>query len=533
MKLRYYLIIIFIFFTSVQTILNLYLFKNYQKQLITGNVASISQIELNLINASADLFDDTVNMIASRTSLIQAVVAWQQHQDVEAKNNINDLILDTYNSFNLVKWIQVYDDNGQIITYAPRSNTIQPLNYDYANNMVAVAENQKIVLRIEKPLISNQKTIGSIEIAFNSNFIHKIIARSNPSGLPVETVLAARMLSSEETFVTFNTGEDTKIRSASLTVAKDSPIGKAQSGQTGVWDGVKDESGRKLLASTHYLDELQLAVIGQMEVSELDALINKNSQQIFKVYLYAAFTAILFYWLIAANITRPLVRVSENAKRIVKNNHIPLYQPNYISEINQLQDSLIKMAKNLKKKQKNTHDRHQAQTKQLKLAANLDPLTGLYNRRVIDTELPKEINRALRYQHPLSLAMVDLDHFKQVNDTYGHCAGDQVLSAVAKHLIKNVRKTDSVMRFGGEEFCILMPSSDLKSSFHLLNRLRLGIAELTTFYQAQNIRITASFGLTALSETNDTSENLIEQADQALYKAKQNGRNQVICYQQN
>ncbi len=161
-----------------------------------------------------------------------------------------------------------------------------------------------------------------------------------------------------------------------------------------------------------------------------------------------------------------------------------------------------------------------------------DPLTGLYNRRFLVERLPQEIKRSYRYSRPLSLVMVDIDHFKAINDTYGHPAGDAVLKVCAGCLMETVRDDlDWVVRYGGEEFVLVLPETDLDGALAAAERLRQRAAEERIGAEGQQIRITASFGVASLPPQPKKEwlrmESLLECADRCLYRAKREGRNRV------
>ena len=154
--------------------------------------------------------------------------------------------------------------------------------------------------------------------------------------------------------------------------------------------------------------------------------------------------------------------------------------------------------------------------------AIMDNLTQIYNRHFFDVHIIKEINRSLRYQRKLSLIMLDIDHFKQVNDTYGHDVGDLVLTELAEILNNHCRQSDIPIRWGGEEFMVLLPETDMDGAKKLAERIRAEI-EMHEFTTAGHQ--TASFGVALLTDSHST---LIKHADEALYKAKENGRNIVV-----
>ena len=154
-----------------------------------------------------------------------------------------------------------------------------------------------------------------------------------------------------------------------------------------------------------------------------------------------------------------------------------------------------------------------------------DPLTGLANRRSMFERMEMEMAHALRRETPLSMAMIDLDHFKLYNDEYGHVAGDTLLRSIAAVMVSNIRGQDMVARYGGEEFCLIMPDTDLVGAHHLLEILRNGGRDSTSEFP-----VTLSAGLTSWDGIEDPTS-FIERADQALYRAKETGRNRVVSIQ--
>lgn len=154
-----------------------------------------------------------------------------------------------------------------------------------------------------------------------------------------------------------------------------------------------------------------------------------------------------------------------------------------------------------------------------------DPLTSLYNRRALERQLEKSFKLARRHNYPISLAMADIDHFKKVNDTYGHQVGDIVLKKVAHIYTTNLKTHDIVGRYGGEEFVIILPHTTIDKARDIIERLRKIVAE--TKIEQVPTGITSSFGLATL-ESMDDSKTLIQKADNLLYKAKELGRNRVV-----
>jgi len=161
-----------------------------------------------------------------------------------------------------------------------------------------------------------------------------------------------------------------------------------------------------------------------------------------------------------------------------------------------------------------------------------DPLIGIYNRRYLERRLDEEFERARRYRMPLSLLLLDIDHFKQVNDQYGHQTGDLVLNYLGHLLLDAMRSSDIVARYGGEEFIIIAPNTPGHIALNLAERLREHVANHKLVLSGKpterlEINVTASIGVADLDPRIDSAEQLVHLADMALYRAKQDGRNRV------
>jgi len=165
---------------------------------------------------------------------------------------------------------------------------------------------------------------------------------------------------------------------------------------------------------------------------------------------------------------------------------------------------------------------------ELRLLASIDPMTRLYNRRYFTTMADKILKLARREQNPLSLAILDIDRFKRINDTYGHLAGDRVITALSEKLMNRYRESDLLCRFGGEEFVILMPNTELDVAALLAERTRKEVEKLVVPYNGETISMTVSIGVSQVDlEHEETLDPVLKRADDALYAAKKQGRNQV------
>jgi len=192
--------------------------------------------------------------------------------------------------------------------------------------------------------------------------------------------------------------------------------------------------------------------------------------------------------------------------------------------LEQRNKELLKAQDELKEVNLTLEAKIEARTKELHLQANTDPLTLLLNRRAILRDLDNEIKRCRRHHHTCSILMLDVDYFKQVNDTYGHQVGDDVLVKIAEAISTTCRETDCVGRYGGEEFLIVLPQTDSMQSRDLAERIRANVAALSADYAFD---VSCSIGIAALSNENDM-HTFIKRADEAVYHAKHAGRNCVV-----
>jgi diguanylate cyclase len=174
----------------------------------------------------------------------------------------------------------------------------------------------------------------------------------------------------------------------------------------------------------------------------------------------------------------------------------------------------------------------QAANRELDLLGRTDGLTGLYNRRTWEEYLAAEFKRYARSSRASALIMFDIDHFKRVNDTYGHQAGDEVIRRVAETLKKTMRESDIGGRYGGEEFGVVLPDTDNEGGVVFAERLRRMMEQTPVAYDGQHIEFTISLGIAEISGQLSRHTDWLEQADKALYQSKEGGRNRATVYQE-
>lgn len=169
---------------------------------------------------------------------------------------------------------------------------------------------------------------------------------------------------------------------------------------------------------------------------------------------------------------------------------------------------------------------------ELEKLSRTDMLTKLNNRGFWEECLSREFSRFQRYQTISSVVMFDIDHFKKVNDTYGHQAGDEAIRQVSRVLRENLRKTDIAGRYGGEEFGVILGNTDAEAAIVFCERVRQQVSEIVVNHEGQQIKFTVSLGISQALNTTEDYKSWLEQADQALYAAKEGGRNRTVVYNQ-
>ena len=259
-----------------------------------------------------------------------------------------------------------------------------------------------------------------------------------------------------------------------------------------------------------------------------DEILYPIINKIFIISLSILIITILLGWMLSISLSSEIVIPLNNLKNRIKNiingstseETDYTYPFNEIGEIAEYIDNLTSKAlyqKNIELVKLN---------KELEKLSAIDPLTNLFNRRIMDEKLSKEWERAVRYKSKFALIIFDIDHFKKINDTYGHQTGDKVLREISRLSEQVLRKADVIARWGGEEFLILLPETDKKGTEILAEKLRKKV-EQYHFTDCNNITI--SMGVAVFHGEEKTVDELLNEADKNLYIAKQSGRNRVVA----
>ncbi len=220
------------------------------------------------------------------------------------------------------------------------------------------------------------------------------------------------------------------------------------------------------------------------------------------------------------------LKSSVNSRLSFLSQHIEKYRQSDRQSFDDSQEKIKQLNERIHTMEKESEKLQEDLEKHRDLALK-DALTGMWNRQALNEELEKELARWQRYHTPFSLVVWDLDYFKQVNDKYGHAAGDKVLKTFAHTFMKATRETDFVARFGGEEFVGIFPQTKLNEALTLANKIREKVAGAKFHYEGEPVPITASAGIATIND-DDTIDSLLQRADKMLYTAKSKGRNCCI-----
>lgn len=273
------------------------------------------------------------------------------------------------------------------------------------------------------------------------------------------------------------------------------------------------------------------SVVAEMKKSDAYADIIKMGKITLLIVGLLLMAMGLFAYLLGHTIVKPLKRLSGEAGRVAGGNlevNVPVHGNSEVSYLTQVFNHMVA---NLRRSQDEISQAHEAlieKNRELHRLSITDSLTGIFNRKHVMDLFDMEFIRTQRYGTPFSVLIADLDHFKVVNDTYGHLAGDSVLRRIAQAMVESVRACDHVGRYGGEEFVVVLPNTDIDGAMDMADRIRQTIRLVTFNNDGEEFSMTLSIGVAVCRDDDKSVEAILKRADDALYRAKANGRNQVI-----
>lgn len=301
---------------------------------------------------------------------------------------------------------------------------------------------------------------------------------------------------------------------------------------------ILDEQGRIVLANSAFCDKFGLAFDSLMGKEASNLGWEKSSiEQLKEDWQYP--------WIESFRNKKTLTRIrlnfnaGDDSKSVFMVNSAPILGENNqckgalvtFDDVTEIEDSNIKLDMMLKRLELSRNEISR-QNSELKKLAEIDPLTGFYNRRALNIYFNEVFNQTCEQSTDLVCIMLDIDRFKSINDTYGHQTGDEVIKLVAAITKENLRDTDIVGRYGGEEFCLVLPRLELEAVLRIAERIRINIMDSTGYHAYGVERVTISLGVSTLADGVQNPNEMIDLADKALYFAKNNGRNRVAVWRE-
>lgn len=409
---------------------------------------------------------------------------------------------------------------------------------EFVSDVLLSPASGKPVIIFSAPVWSDGDVIGIVQGSVRLNRLNEIMSFVHEYRT-LETYLVNKagymITESSHREELINTGKikDTAVLNLELQTAgvKQALLGKNVTGE------FTDYKGDRVLGAYRWLPDRQWVLVAELNRDEVMRSVKEYQRSAVWASLAVIFLGFIpIGTVFAFSITGPITRLRNMVNVISQGNWDQRLQVESFQEIAALAETFNRMAEKIEKSEEEIQAKQAElleKNRLLEQLATTDPLTQVYNRRYILGRLPSELAHAMRYGEKLSTIMIDLDHFKQVNDTYGHSVGDQALLGVVEVINQTIRKADFMGRWGGEEFIVICPNTGREAAAALAERIRQRVEE-AEFTTAEGIRIPLSLSMGVAEfchkfpEIFQDTDDMIIRADKALYKAKKSGRNKVV-----
>lgn len=544
MRLKHLLIVIFVLVSAIPMFLGLqYLNRQsgqYNREQFATHLSSLSLIAKKRVLGAVERIKDNTALIASRTQMRISLSHWNSTRDAVHIAKISHIIQDAKNGLSHLKDISIFDREGRRAASTAKRPGVDQLDPEQVSRprIDLMAEGSGVVAVSVAPLIYDHTTVGFIRITFYADFITDLVKDRTGLGETGEWLFAVRHDSGDALFaVPLKYDHKAAFKRRVAQVRTDVPIVQALLGNELVMSHAPDYLEQPVMASTRYLPELDWGLVAKVNEAEINSLVSQNENLILAANFAVILLAIVAGIVLSFSVAKPLEKLKDHTAKVADGS---LAEPPKIRgwrEVKELTRHFSYMIGALRDLNTDLQSRVEERTKELNDAnqrleqlVTEDHLTGLHNRRHFDKRFDEEFQRARRYKHELALVMLDIDHFKSVNDTYGHDTGDEVLKGIAAFLKGTVRGSDVAARLGGEEFCLLLPECSPNASMAFLDRIRVEVSELDFNAGSKKFNVTCSLGIAYLDERTGDPATLLKNADEALYQAKESGRNKAIQY---
>lgn len=543
MKLKHAMILAFLLVATIPFGLGLNFIQDYTasqyRAQFEDHLSSLSQIAKKRILSAIERVEDNTALLKSRTQMRLSLDAWNRTGAPEHREKIGNIIHDARADMDRLLSVSVFDQKGMMVTTTDADELSPELSVKPVGEPeIALVQNGRLMVVSFSRLALENKTVGYLVVEFSADFLLDLVRDRAGLGTTGEWLFAVRNEDGDAVFaVPLKYDHAAAFQRKVAKDREDVPITQALLGNEIIMRAAPDYREEPVLASTRYLPGLDWGLVVKINESEVEAIVDKANRFLVWLVLGVILMAILFGFAVSHYIASPVEQLKANTDRVAHGDFDlqPLKSGWY--EVKELSLSFTNMAAAIKdlsshlnkKVEERTEELNEANKKLHEIAIR-DVLTGLYNRRYLMERFGQELDRAKRYGNSLYAVLLDIDHFKQVNDTWGHDAGDLILKNVAALLEETVRDSDILGRYGGEEFCIIIPNVDENGVSVLLERLREKMAAQKHAYGEEKLRITCSFGVAALEKDIADVDSLLKLSDLALYQAKEAGRNRVSFY---
>lgn len=543
MRLKYLFIGAFIFLAAFPLFAGLlYINYHFGQQYIAQvdlQMESLSSIAKKRLITAIERIEDNTVLISSRTQLRISLNQWNKSGNNSDAQKMSRIIKDAQKSLKDLQSIRIYDLQGELVVSTGPPAGLSSIDLKIKGIDIALIQmKDELYMISSSALILDGVNVGFMQLDFHESVITDLIEDRTGLGETGEWLFAMKNQKGDALFaVPLKYDEEAAFNRTTSKDIINSPITQALKGNEIVMRDVPDYRGESVLASTRYISEQSWGLVVKIDMNEINQQITQNTILIYVVEFIVITLSILMGLLLSIYISRPLKKLKDGTSIVAKGDFTPTYFYSELEEVKDLNDHFTHMVKSLeelniklkKKVDEKTHKLQEAKDRLEKLAV-LDHLTDLYNRRHFESRFTEEFSAAKRHSRELTLVILDVDNFKLVNDTYGHPIGDDVLKKIANTLKESIRKSDILARIGGEEFCLLLPSSSRNGAMVYLERVRKSISKIECRSGNEKFNITCSFGAAVLDVTITDKEVLMSRADKALYQAKDEGRNRIIFY---
>lgn len=547
MRLKSLLITAFVAISAVPLFVGLqYLnesFRTYAVEQFAQNLDSLADISEERVQTAITRMEEQTALIAGRAQLRRSLDLWTRTGDDPAHQGMIESINDAQAALTNIHSIRVYNTDGDQVAESAGFPPLKPETSSafFRDGLKLHSVNGEVFVTVGQPLTFNETTIGFLRINFFATFLEELVSRRTGLGETGEWALIVRADSGNALSATpLKYNKNAAFRLSQPADDINSPMVRALLGNESVLKEAVDYRGVPVMAATRYLPEQDWGVVTKVDLLEVNEFARQNESMIYAAEIVIILSAIGVGILLAFYIARPVEKLSDHTDQVARGEltEPQVENPSWF-EAKQLTEHFSYMIGSLRELNNTLQEKVDERTRdltnvnqELELLVTQDHLTGLFNRRHFDKRFEEEFRRSKRYERELSVAVLDIDFFKSINDTYGHAVGDEVLKKLGAFLKTSVRDSDIVARTGGEEFCIVLTETGGRAAQAFLERFRQGVSELEFVAEGRDFKITCSIGVAALDEATQTSDELLFRADQFLYNAKNNGRNQVLLFRQ-